>query len=434
MKLSVILATAALVAEATCSVATITGSPLEKRARKVIVNPEYKKIQEEKAMKEAGIEPTSTDDSPRPWRRTIYGDKVEIVTPTVIAGVTFSAKPPIQTNGMEPWISLQKNGLPKTIKPELKNGITKKPSPTYGTYFAIATTVTYNKEQLKAHNMADDEVFTEVDHIPEDTTYQSLNPLIRCTPDRYFKKGLGKDIVSEPFCTPQDNQVLKMDQTYFVSWYSRFFSDDVTNVKIHLALVEESARYKGMRKRSEVIENGGKVKNALFSSEWISKDQGYLPITILEDWIGANYFTKKMLISIQADNIEDEEFELLDKYVVVEIAKGTKVGKGQHQDLKKLEEKQRALAMGYEIEESISEKWMIMMAMPTAVAITALVMYFFVMINKGSTDLSFLRKKRALGKDTHNRRILFKGKKKGAYTSLPQFQKDIELEDVGKKD
>ena len=48
--------------------------------------------------------------------------KVEIVTPTIIQGVTFNAQPPSTTNGLEYWVSLKDDGSPKTIKPQMKNG------------------------------------------------------------------------------------------------------------------------------------------------------------------------------------------------------------------------------------------------------------------------------------------------------------------------
>ena len=63
---------------------------------------------------------TTTSEVPKPWLRTIYSTKKEIVTPTVIAGVTFSAKPQPTKDPLQPWISLDKQGLPKTIKPKMR--------------------------------------------------------------------------------------------------------------------------------------------------------------------------------------------------------------------------------------------------------------------------------------------------------------------------
>lgn len=420
----------------------ITEAPavqLEKRYKGKIINKEYAKQQEEQKKILAGEDPESSSTMPKPWIRTIYESQVEIVTPTVIAGVTFSAKPPKTTDGLEPWISLNKDGSPKTIRPQMKNGRIKKASPTYDTWFAKPTTIQYTKEQLKAHNMADDQIHEEVEYIDEDQTYHQLNPLIRCTPDLYHKKGLGKDIPSEPFCFPHDNQSLKRDRTYFVTWYSKFFEEDVKNVKIHLSYIKEKARYKGMKrdvnetaiaKRSKVIENGGTILQAsFFTSDWISNDQGFFPLTILPEWFGEKAFEHKVLLSIQPDTVKDEEFNHMDKYVVIEIAIGAKVSKEHLTDLKQLEEKWRKQQLAGEIdeiEEGIDyDKYIVMLTMPTCVAIAALAMYIFVWINKRNTDLSHLTKRKFAGKSTKHRRIPFK--KNNGYSELPQYTENIEM-------
>ena len=284
--------------------------------------------------------------------------------------------------------------------------------------------------------MAEDQVHSEVEWIDEDLTYRSLNPIIRCTPARYKKKGLAKDTLTEPFCTPDDNSLLKIGNTYFVTWYSRFFGDDVQKVRLHISLVEEAAKQKGFRKRSAIIEQGGKLTGTVFSSDWIDKDQGYYDLQILEEWIGEKSYTKRALLTLQPDNVSAEDFDLLDKYVIVDMSKGNKVSKGTHLDLKALEEKQRNRQLGIEIEEGISEKYMIMMLMPTCVILAALGMYIFVFINKGSTDLSHLKRRKAAGKNTTHKMIPWAKKKMngGGYSMLPLNQKDIELDNVGKKD
>ncbi|CAH2352127.1 PMA1 stabilization in the Golgi protein 1 [[Candida] railenensis] len=451
MKLSFIVLLAAIASEAVSSPATISpsstaipeissstitqGPILEKRARKVIINKEQQKLEEQKEALANG-EDISTTDQPKPWRRTIYGSIVEIVKPTVIAGVTFSAKPPATTDGLEKWVSLKKDGSPKTIQPKNKGGVIKDKKPDYGTWFATATTIHHNKEDLKAHNMQDDEIFSEETHIEEDDTYQKLNPLIRCTPERYFKKGAARNQKSEPFCTPQDNQSLKMDSTYFVTWFSKFFGDEVENVRIHLSSIKVAANDHGFKKRSEIIDNGGKIqKKSFYVSDWVSKDKGFEPITILDEWLGKDIFFKKISISIQPDNIPDDEYDLLDKYVVVEIKRGTTVAKGTHLDLKKLEEKQRLKQLGIEVEDDdYLDKYYIILGMPTCVMIVALAMYIFVWINKKDTDLSWLKRKKAAGKNTKHRRLIWKGSKKSGYSELPSHSKDIEMENVGKMD
>lgn len=390
---------------------------LEKRYKNAIYNKEYK---ERLAAAQKAKE--STLLTPKPWLRVVYSTKTERVIPTVIAGVTFSAKPPATTDGLEPWISLNKDGSPKTIKPEIKNGRTRRASPTYGTWFQTATTVQYTPEEMGLEHLGNsDEVHEEVIYKEEDQTYHSLNPLIRCVPDFYKMKGIAKDQSPEPFCFPQDNLQLKQEKTYFVTWYSRFFGPEVKNVKLHLTFVKEHHMYKGT-KRSEVMDKGGQIHaSSFFTSDWISNEMGFYPLTIQPEWLTMKDPFKKVLLSLQPDNIPDEEFDPQANFVVIEIAIGAKVGKEHLVDLKRLEEKQRKADIDGVYDEGLDvEKYMIMMTMPTCVAIAALLMYFFVMVNKKNTDLSHLRPKRALGKLTNHRRIPFKKKKMD--TELPLLE------------
>lgn len=419
--------------------AQITDPPrLEKRAKDVLINKDYAKLQ---ALKEHG---STSEEPPKPWFRTIYSTQVEVVTPVVVGGVTFSAKPPAETNGLEPWISLDKNGRPKTIKPKLKGGATQNASPTYGTYFQTAVTKTYNKEELKAHNMKEDEVIEHVEWIKEDTTYHELNPVIRCTPKLYKNKGMAKNLSPEPFCFPRDDAVWHMDKTYFVTWYSRFFDEDVSKVRLHLSYVKETAHQKGMKrgleswsdklgnsvekvklvfsKRSQVIEKGGTVaRRSFFVSDWLDKDSGIYGVTVDKEWL-QNQWNKKALISLQPDNVEDDEFDRLKNSIVVEISQGVKVAKGDLLDLKKQEEKEKMKALygdDYDIEEGIDyEKYIVIMSIPTCVVIAVLGMYIFLWINRRQTDLSFLKKVKFAKK---KRTKLPFSRKNNKYTELPQW-------------
>lgn len=430
-----------------------TPAPIAKRAKEVIFNKDYLKAH----ASTAEVEPI------KPWIRTLTvasSTKVEIVTPTVIAGVTFGAKPPKTTNGLEKWVSLNKDGSPKTIKPQNKNGNIKNGYPTYGTWFGTFTTVTWSKEQLKADNMADDAVHEEEIHIEEDKSQHDLSPLLRCTPDDYKNKGIARDQSSEPFCYPRDNSILKMDKTYFLTWYSGFFDSTVEKVKIHLSYVKESARQKGLRKRSEeeivgeetfgedqilendfakkseimdknesklikksvVMDKGGKLaETSFFSTEWLTNTKGFESLYIDEEWLGEEYY-KKVMISIQPDNVDIEDFDFQKNSIVVQIAKGAKVGKGSMLDLKKLEEKYAKQNMELEVIEGIDfEKYAIMLTMPLMVAVAALLMYFFVMVNKRALDFSHLRKKKYARNKTTHKMISQRG------NTLPQFNEDIEL-------
>lgn len=439
---------AAVASAATVSVASVdaqitAGPVLEKRYKEVVVNKDYKHLQ---LLKKHG----TTSAAPlKAWVRTIYETKVEIVTPTVVAGVTFSAQPPATTDGLEPWVSLNNDGSPKTIRPKMKNGVIKNKSPDYSTWFQTATTVRYTKEELKAHNMADDEVFEHEQLIPEDLTYHALNPILRCTPDFYKHKGMAKDVSPEPFCFPRDNSVLYFGRTYFVTWYHRFFDDNVRNVKLHLSFVKELARQKGLKrglpepevaeekraaemekggemgldKRSVVIEKGGSMgKVSFFTSDWLPKDAGMLALDIDEEWFDDADFSRKVLISLQPDSVDDADFAHMDNYVVVEVARRAKVSKGHQEDITAQEERQRMKALygdNYEIEEGLDyEKYVIIMTMPTCVLLAAVGMYFFVRYNARGHDLTFLKKV----KFAKRKRTRLPRRNDSQYTELPQWE------------
>ncbi|KAG7823552.1 hypothetical protein KL909_002949 [Ogataea angusta] len=364
---------------------------LEKRIKKAIVNKEYAE-----RMQGKGLSSTTTE-KPDPWLRTIYGSIPEIVTPTVIGGITFSAKPPATTDGLEPWVSLKKDGSPKTIHPKMKNGKIQNGRPNLKTYFQTATTVTYNKEQLKAHNMAEDEVFTEVIWQPEDDTYVSLNPLMRCTPDFYYKKGVARELSSEPFCSPHENQKLFVGKTYFLTWFTRYF-EDATNVRIHYAFLKESAKEQGMVKR-DLVDLGPPVKpkskyvdhsqehkegalpGTFFSSDWFLNRDGFFPIEVLDAWLG-NKQSKAVLIAVQPDTVDDEEFSLIDSaHVVVHFQKRAVVAKNSKID-KELQDRTG----------SNDNVYYVIMSVPTVVIIAVFGMYMFLYINRKHRDLSHLRK------------------------------------------
>ena len=418
----------------------ITEMPMQKRVVEVKVNKDFAKLQQQKNQANPTSSSTTTQ---KPWVRTLSDNRKEIVTPTVIAGVTFGGKPPATTDGLEPWISLDKVGQPKTIQPQMKDGKIKKAWPTYGTWFATPTTIVHSNKDSEFHNI-DDPEFHEETWIDEDPYEHSLNPMIRCTPERYSKKGMAKDKNTEPFCTPQDNVRWIMDKTYFITWYSGFFDKDVENVRIVFSYVKQAAHQKGWKrslpnfmkrslpnfmKRSSEIEKGGKVQNSFYITEWIKNTKGYFPLLVDEEWIGEKEYQRKVLISIQPDNVEDEEFDLLEKSVVVEFSKGVKVNKEHLQDLKKLDEKNANRYLGVEVDDvGIDyEKYMIMMGLPTCAALFGLFAYLFVWFNMKKIDLSSIKKKSYAREKTTHRRIPFRSKKNKDYTSLPQYNNDIEM-------
>lgn len=384
---------------------TVTSSPQLERRWKEVVQPN--KDYENKLSQKKSLELAKPKEIPKSWIRTISSSVVEIVQPTVIASVTFSAKPPATTNGLEPWVSLNKDGTPKTIKPQNKNGNIKNGKPDYGTWFQDVHTVTYSHEELKAHNMKPGETFEEVIYDEEDQTYVSLNPLIRCTPDRYYMKGLAKDISSSPFCTPREKSDLKLDKTYFVTWFTKYFPAITENVRIHLAYVKESEYEKGMSKREFMdFSNDGALPGTFFTSDWILNRDGYFPLEVQEEWLKSK-FNKKVLITIQPDSIADEEFDILNSNgTVVTFLKGAVVAKTT-------KEQKEIQDQGGSDSDNI---YYVILIMPTMVILAACVMYFFVFITKGTRDFSSVRKsyfKRKFGKRN--------------YDKLPQHKADIAL-------
>lgn len=357
-------------------------------------------------------EKMTTSEEVKPWVRTIYGSLNEIVTPTVIAGVTFSAKPDPTPNLLQPWVSLKKDGTPQTIKPEIKKGRTQKQKPDYSTYFKTATMHTFSYEELKAVNMDPNDVHEEEEFVDEDDTYVSLNPIIRCTPDRYFSKGPAKDIPSEPFCTPRENSDWKVGKTYFVTWYTRFFEDENSDtvadkVRVHLSYVKEKSVEMGNHKRD--------ISGTFFTSEWIDNVDGLLPIEIKEDWL-QNTYERRIIVSVQPYNIPDEDFDPRLNGVLLYIRMGSKVYKPTKEQL--------ALQ-----DAGISDdKWYyIALSIPTVVVIFFVLMYFFLYANGKNRDFTDVtrkalnKKRRVLGKFSEMKK--FKTMRNHKYTELPSYKK-----------
>lgn len=358
-------------------------------------------------------EKLTTSEEPKPWHRTIYGDRAEIVTPTVIAGVTFSRKPLVTPDPLEPWVSLVKDGRPKTIKPEINKGRTKHGKPDYSTYFKKVYTSTWNYEGLKAHNMDYSDVHEEEIFEDEDETYTSLNPIVRCTPRRYFNKGPTRDIPSDPFCTPHEDSAWSVGKVYFLTWYTHFFKDEnsdevVNNVRIHMAYVKEKAHEKGVLKRD-------KPSATFFKSEWIKNVDGVYPIEILREWLQEQR-TRKIVISVQPENVPDSEFDPLQYGVLVYLDEGSRVYKSTKEQL--------ALS-----DAGITDdKWYyVILSIPTVVLVSLVLMYFFIVANRKYRDFSDVtndalkKRHRILGKVTDFKK--YKKMKNRNYSELPVHSK-----------
>ncbi|BAP72924.1 uncharacterized protein YKL077W [Kluyveromyces marxianus] len=353
---------------------------------------------------------TTTSETPKPWMRTVYSTKVEVVTPTVIAGVTFRAQPKPTPDPLEPWISLKKDGSPRTVRPQIKGGRTKNASPDYSTYFKTASVKTFSEEELLKMGVDTDEPYEEEIFTDEDKTYVSLNPVIRCTPDRYFNKGAAKDVSSAPFCTPRENSNLKAGKTYFISWFTRFFENDEgvkeDKVRVHLSYVRQKAHEKGYAKRG--------LEATFFSTEWLENLDGMYPLEVMEEWLQGQ-FERRVVIAVQPMSIPDDEFDPLEHGVMVNIILGSKVFKTTKEQLT------------LQDQGITDEAWYyVAMIIPTVVLFSIVFMYFFVQLNAKYRDFSDVRraalnkKRRVIGKFKDMKR--FKNMKNHKYEELPMHK------------
>ncbi|KAH3899776.1 uncharacterized protein SCODWIG_02399 [Saccharomycodes ludwigii] len=359
---------------------------------------------------------TTTTEAPKPWVRTIYDSAKEIVTPTVIAGITFSAEPDKESDPLKPWVSLKKDGSPVTIKPEIKNGRTKNAYPSYSTYFQNVYTTSLTYEDLgKPQNMDPDDIFEKEIFVDDDDTYTSLNPVMRCTPLSYFQKGPAKNILSEPFCSPREKTNLKVDDTYFITWYTKFFTHPVTEqiaekVRLHFTYVKEDARDKNLHKRNP-------EKATFFITEWLNNVDGIFPLEVQEAWLQGQAY-RAILVTIQPDYINDDEFlpSTADNGLEFIIKLGSKVFKTTKEQL--------ALQDAGIYNDSI---YYIILAIPMCVVVTFVGMYFFLYLTKGNRDFSDIKssvlksRHRVIGRIKDIKK--FRGIKNHKYEELPQFKK-----------
>lgn len=358
--------------------------------RKAIVNKEWLKAESERIY-------GKQEETPKPWLRTIYGTIHEVVTPYVVGGVTFAGPEAEETDSLKPWISIKKDGLPKTITPKLKNNVVVDGFPQVRTFFQTATTVTHHQEDIKAHNLKEGDVIEEVSMIEEDDTYIKLSPIQRCTPDYYYKKGIANMEISEPFCSPRDHQKMRVGPTYFITWFSRYFKD-AKNVKFHYAYVNEKAHDKGFDKRELIdaalkkvdaeieyqsgdIEFEGDVFGSFYSSDWVSNDNGWYPVEVDQKWLKGKVY-KKVVIAVQPDYIDDDDFKILDApHLFATFQLRESIGKNT-KEMRKLQD----------MAGTHDDVYYVIASMPTVVMISVLLMYGFLYLNRKHRDLSRVRK------------------------------------------
>lgn len=388
-----------------CGILLLLCSAFADPRRVAVVNKQWLKEQSEK------LHGTTTEPLPGPWVRTIYETVKEVVTPYAIGDVVFATKPPEdpEKQSMNPWITLKKDGTPKTINPKMKNGKVANGFPDVKSHFKTATTIVHLQEDLQAHNLNEGDSHEEIQLIDEDSTYVSLSPIMRCTPDFYFKRGHANMDSSEPFCFPHDHQKFRLGKTYFMTWFSRYFENS-EKVRIHFAYVRETGMNKGFdrsfKKRdlggflnadihgaptkdlkaeleniSDDIKFKGAVPGAFYTSEWVNNDMGFFPIELQKEWLQGKHY-KRVMMAIQPESVSDDEFDLLTSdhlYATFQLMES--IGKNT-KEMRKLRDQTG----------NDDDFYYVITAIPTIVAVTAFFAYLFVIINKKNLDFSHIKK------------------------------------------
>lgn len=233
--------------------------------------------------------------TPPPWIRTISSTKLQAVTPVIVGGVTFSARPK-DVKTPVPWLSVEANGYLKTIVPKVKNGVTQNASPDYGNYFDYPVT---SKVEVDGETHNNIKFHSEENH--ED---RLLNPIMRCTPDRYAVKKIdGNKVTFKPFCSPVERTNIIVGEVHWITWYTRYFSD-IKKVRLHMAYIESSNSKKKRDTESSIEED------TFFTTEWLDNLDGVYPLEITaDDLLGQPI--QEVILSIQPDNISDEDFNLV---------------------------------------------------------------------------------------------------------------------------
>ncbi|KAK9370085.1 hypothetical protein V1509DRAFT_645305 [Lipomyces kononenkoae] len=263
----------------------------------------------------------------RPWTRTAPIGTKETVTPFIVEGITISPRPAVVTPTVAvPWISLKNNGAPVTIRPKVKYGYTENASPTYCTWFA---------EETGTGIVTSDEVgnstttsFAEESAVPQETNapktvmngryyegeFERLNPIIRCTPERYLEQG---DLA--PFCSPASSSELLSEHAYFVTWYSRHFNS--TTVRINLLEYDTLSITSPSAIHDNSVEQNLK-EFAFFTSEWVDNELGYYILEIDPKWIGKT-FSKSVYIHIESPAEAADDLDVA-RTPLVTLMKGPK--------------------------------------------------------------------------------------------------------------
>ncbi|KAF5095935.1 hypothetical protein D0Z00_002959 [Geotrichum galactomycetum] len=250
-------------------------------------------------------ETQTSSSKPSPWLRTVSSTHRELVTPVIVGGVTFSAKPKNVKTPL-PWLSVHPNGFLKTITPKVKNQVTQNASPDYGNWFDYPVTSTIKlADVIKDHDGEEDDTHLDVTYVSEKNHEDRLlNPIMRCTPDRYFKKKVyGEKIIQKPFCSPSENTNIIFGEVHWVTWYTRYFAN-AAKVRLHMAYVERGKNGILQKRGVESLE-----EDTFFTTEWMDNLDGVYPLEIIEDHLLGKAL-QDVVLSIQPDYIDDDEFSL----------------------------------------------------------------------------------------------------------------------------
>ncbi|KAK9466703.1 hypothetical protein V1512DRAFT_263233 [Lipomyces arxii] len=250
----------------------------------------------------------------RPWTRTAPNGAKAVVTPIVVEGITLSPRPPVVTATIaHPWISLKPNGAPVTIKPKIKKyGFVERASPTYGTWFP---------EETGAMAVEKEDGTEAVQKLPTvmggkyyKGEFERLNPVIRCTPERYLDQGN-----MAPFCSPKSLTELQASHAYFVTWYPHYFND--TKVRINL-LDYDVLSFESPTSNDPEAEARNMKESAFYTSEWIDNELGYYVLEVDNKWIG-KHFSKSVYIQIESPKEAMEDLDV-QNVPLVKFLKGPK--------------------------------------------------------------------------------------------------------------
>ncbi|KAK9449481.1 uncharacterized protein V1518DRAFT_416110 [Limtongia smithiae] len=253
----------------------------------------------------------------RPWTRTAPNGGVETVTPMLVEGVTLSPRPPVVTaTAPVPWISLKNNGAPVTVKPKVKKyGFVERPSPTYGTWFAEETGAIATANEWVAKKVAAKEAEKAAaagkpaPAAPKVVMggkyyageFERLNPVLRCTPERYLLNG-----ELAPFCSPDHDTDLLSGHAYFITWYPRYFN--ATKVRINLLDYDTLA----ISSPDGDVQSGSNplIKEfAFYTTDWIENELGYFYLEVNPKWIG-KVFSKSVYIQIESTSEAAEDLNV----------------------------------------------------------------------------------------------------------------------------